>query len=199
MSWWCTIASSCPATRLKRRHLSRGLAWSLRSGRNPGGPAVIAPSPTAAASERTRSGSSWCPQPGTSLIPQHTGEIARRWVGRADRMPGNARRAINAQRLPFSRGMPASHKLDLNLRPATLDDVEIVADLESTRDPEDPRDPEMLRFWWTGGSLNLVVMRLVAVRDGAAVGFVSAGHERWDSSPDRFGNIRVVVRADLWS
>jgi hypothetical protein len=95
--------------------------------------------------------------------------------------------------------MPASHKLDLNLRPATLDDVEIVADLESTRDPEDPRDPEMLRFWWTGGSLNLVVMRLVAVRDGGAVGFVSAGHERWDSSPERFGSIRVVVRADLWS
>src|ERR1700694_5078111 len=195
------MASTCPATRLSRWRLSRGLAWSLRSGRNPGGPAMIAPSPTATASERTRSGASWCPHPGTSLIPQHTGETARRCVARRDLMPGKLRpcRAINAQRLTLSRSMPATQERELDLRRATLDDAVIVADLEAARDPEDPRDPQMLRFWWTGGSLNLVVMRLVSVRNGAAVGFVSAGHERWDSSPDRFGNIRVVVRADLWS
>jgi GNAT superfamily N-acetyltransferase len=95
--------------------------------------------------------------------------------------------------------MPATEKRELDLRPATLDDAEIVADLEAARDPEDPRDPQMLRFWWTGGSLNLVVMRLVAVRQGAAIAFASVGHERWERTPERFGTIRVMLRSDVWS
>ena len=95
--------------------------------------------------------------------------------------------------------MPASHRLQFDLRPATLDDVEIVADLEATRDPEDPRDPEMLRFWWTRGSSNEVYIRLVAVREGAAVAFVGAVHERWAAAPERFGSLRPILHADLWS
>jgi GNAT superfamily N-acetyltransferase len=95
--------------------------------------------------------------------------------------------------------MPATEKRELDLRRATLDDAVIVADLEAARDPEDPRDPQMLRFWWTGGSLNLVVMRLVAVRDGAAIAFAGAGHERWEGTPERFGTIRVILRSDVWS
>jgi RimJ/RimL family protein N-acetyltransferase len=95
--------------------------------------------------------------------------------------------------------MPAPNRLALDLRPATLDDVMIVADLEATRDPDDPRDPEMMRYWWTSGSLSQVHSRLVAVRDGAAVAFVGAGHERWVEDPQRFGTIRVVIRSDAWS
>jgi GNAT superfamily N-acetyltransferase len=95
--------------------------------------------------------------------------------------------------------MPATNKLELDLRPATLDDAEIVADLEAARDPEDPRDPQMLRFWWTGGSLSQIVMRLVAVHEGAAVAFASAGHERWEGTPERFGTVRAILRADVWS
>lgn len=95
--------------------------------------------------------------------------------------------------------MPASHRLELDLRPATLDDVEIVTNLEATRDPEDPRDPEMLRFWWTKGSLNEVYTRLISVRQGEAVAFVAAGHERWEDTPERFGWIRPITHQDHWS
>jgi GNAT superfamily N-acetyltransferase len=95
--------------------------------------------------------------------------------------------------------MPASHRLALDLRPATLDDVEIIADLEAQRDPADPRDPEVKRYWWTSGSLSKVHARLVAVRDGQAVAFVDFGHERWAAGPERFGSIRVVIRSDAWS
>lgn len=95
--------------------------------------------------------------------------------------------------------MPARHPLAIDLRPITLDDVGIVADLEATRDPEDPRDPEMLRFWWTGGSLSLVYSRLVAVHDSKAVAFIAATHEQWGDRPERFGSLRVVMRSDLWS
>jgi len=95
--------------------------------------------------------------------------------------------------------MPASRRLALDLRPALLDDVEIIADLEATRDPADPRDPEMMRYWWTSGSLSQVHSRLVAVRDGEAVAFVGVGHDRWAEGAQRFGSIRVVIRADVWS
>jgi len=95
--------------------------------------------------------------------------------------------------------MPASHPLTIDLRPVTLDDAEIVADLDATRDPEDPRDPEMMRYWWTSGSLNLVYSRLVAVHNGKALAFVAATHERWLDRPERFGSLRVVMRSDVWS
>jgi GNAT superfamily N-acetyltransferase len=95
--------------------------------------------------------------------------------------------------------MPASHRLDLDLRPATLDDIGIVADLEATRDPEDPRDAEMLRYWWTSGSDDEAILRLVAVRQGAAVAFLGAGHQRWQDMPERFGWVRPIIRADQWS
>jgi GNAT superfamily N-acetyltransferase len=94
--------------------------------------------------------------------------------------------------------MPAPHRLALDLRPATLDDVGIVADLDATRDPEDPRDPEMMRFWWTSGSLSQVFLRLVAVDEGKAVAFVGASHERWGDGPERFGSLRVVIHSDVW-
>jgi GNAT superfamily N-acetyltransferase/transposase len=95
--------------------------------------------------------------------------------------------------------MPETHPRTLDLRAATLDDIGIVADLEATRDPEDPRDPEMMRFWWTSGSVSQVFSRHVAVRDGNAVAFMVASHERWGDTPKRFGSIRAVIRSDVWS
>ncbi len=116
-------------------------------------------------------------------------------------IPGSVRtrRAITAQRLPFSSAMPASHALEVDLRPATMDDAQIVADLEVARDPDDPRDPQMLRFWWTLRSSMEATTRLVAERDGAAVAFLAAGHERWENVPERFGWLRVIIHPDLWS
>ena len=95
--------------------------------------------------------------------------------------------------------MPPPNRTAIDLRPVTLDDVEIVADLEATRDPDDPRDPEMMRYWWTNGSLSQVCSRHVAERDGAALAFVAAAHERWAEDTKRFGSIRVVIRSDVWS
>src|ERR1700681_919258 len=95
--------------------------------------------------------------------------------------------------------MPAPHAGALDLRPVTIDDIVIVADLDATRDPEDPRDAEMMRYWWTSGSLNQVSSRLVAVHEGKALAFMAATHERWGDGPERFGSLRVVIRSDVWS
>jgi GNAT superfamily N-acetyltransferase len=95
--------------------------------------------------------------------------------------------------------MPETHPPTFDLRAATLDDIGIVADLETTRDPEDPRDPERMRFFWTSGSVSEVFSRHVAVRDGNAVAFIVAWHERWGGTPERFGSIRALIRPDVWS
>jgi GNAT superfamily N-acetyltransferase len=95
--------------------------------------------------------------------------------------------------------MPAPHALELDLRPSTLEDASIVADLEAARDPDDPRDPAMLRFWWTLRMENEATNRQVAVRDGAAVAFLGAGHELWQNVPERYGWLRVAIHPDLWS
>src|ERR1700694_1508420 len=93
--------------------------------------------------------------------------------------------------------MPA--RLGLDLRPATLDDAAIVADLEATRDPVDPRDPQMLRFWWTKASIDEKTIRLVAVRGGSAVASVAAGHRRSETTEPRFGSLRPILHADGWT
>jgi RimJ/RimL family protein N-acetyltransferase len=88
--------------------------------------------------------------------------------------------------------------LELRLRPATLDDAVVVADLESLRDPTEPRDPVLLRHWWLMADEHEKTMRLMAYRDGAAVAFISASHDPWDGGP-RFGSIRPLLRYDSWS
>ena len=88
---------------------------------------------------------------------------------------------------------------DVDLRPATLDDAVKVADLETLRDPEEPRDPVLLRHWWLVADETETVMRRIAVRQGAALAFVAASHERWSPGETRYGTIRLAVRPDLFT
>ena len=89
--------------------------------------------------------------------------------------------------------------LELDLRPATLDDAEIVAALETARDTEDPADPQVLRHWWITRSADDEHMRLIAEQDGAAIAYVNAGYKGWTSTPTRFGTIRAILHRDHWS
>jgi GNAT superfamily N-acetyltransferase len=94
--------------------------------------------------------------------------------------------------------MPAP-TFELRLRPATLEDAALVADLESLRDPSEPRDPVLLRHWWQMGNEQETTMRCVDVRDGASVAYVGASHEFWEPKDRRYGTIRHILRADVWS
>jgi GNAT superfamily N-acetyltransferase len=92
----------------------------------------------------------------------------------------------------------AKSQIDLELRPATLADAELVADLETARNPDDPRDPVMQRFWWTADPADEVRIRFIAELDGAAIAYVMARHATWKDSVGRFGWIRVVVHPERW-
>jgi RimJ/RimL family protein N-acetyltransferase len=88
---------------------------------------------------------------------------------------------------------------DLQLRPATLDDAGIIADLDALRDPQAPPDPVLLRHWWQMADELERARRFVAVRDGEAIAFVGATHHRWENDGTRYGTIRVGLRGDVWS
>ncbi len=85
------------------------------------------------------------------------------------------------------------------LRPATLDDAELVADLESTRDPSEPRDPVLLRHWWQMSDEQGQTMRRIAVRDGQAVAYIGASHDPWADGEKRFGTVRPLLLHSEWT
>jgi RimJ/RimL family protein N-acetyltransferase len=89
--------------------------------------------------------------------------------------------------------------LDRELRPATLDDAAVVADLESMRNPDEPRDPVLLRYWWQMADELETTMRRIHLRDGVAVAFVGVSHDRWLDGARRFGVVRPILRYEEWS
>ena len=86
----------------------------------------------------------------------------------------------------------------LQLRPSTLDDAKIVAELLERRDPDDISDPVLLRYWWQMADELHATMRLIATKDEEAVAFVAAQHDEWQPDEPRFGVVRPILRQDIW-
>jgi GNAT superfamily N-acetyltransferase len=85
------------------------------------------------------------------------------------------------------------------LRPATLDDAAIAAELDALRDPNDARDPEVLRHWWSTFGKVEIANRQIAERDGVPIAYVAAFHQAWDTNPARFGQGRLSLHPDHWT
>ncbi len=83
---------------------------------------------------------------------------------------------------------------DLELRPATLDDAAIVADIHTEGRPDDPEDPEILRHWWRMMPTDSVVDRQIAMLAGAAVGYTRWDHTVWAKMPERFMRVDADLR-----
>jgi GNAT superfamily N-acetyltransferase len=86
----------------------------------------------------------------------------------------------------------------LHMRSATIEDVGLVARLETEVTPDDPRDPVLLAFWWTHEPGAEVSTRWLAERGGAAIMYVRATHGELKEGA-RFGSIRVRIHPDHWS
>ena len=84
--------------------------------------------------------------------------------------------------------------MGIELRPATLDDVGLVADLETAHTPDDPHDAEMVLYWWTHAPDARHAIRLI----GDNVYF-SARHCDWKAGGRRYGFPHVVIHPSAWS
>ncbi len=85
------------------------------------------------------------------------------------------------------------------MRPATLDDVELVADLETARTPDDPQDGVMVGYWWTHEPEEKHALRLIGETNGAADVFISARHVPWEGDDRRYGWLGVSIRPSAWN
>ena len=85
---------------------------------------------------------------------------------------------------------------DLELRPATLDDAALVADIDTEAHPDEPEDPQLMRHWWSmiATDKGHRSARFIALRDGAAVGYARWDHPLWDRMPERFIRISAELR-----
>lgn len=86
---------------------------------------------------------------------------------------------------------------NLELRPATMDDADKVADLETARHPDHPEDPVMVRFRWTANPPDEVFTRMVAETNGEALALLYAAHKPWDKMQTRFGSLRLIVHPKI--
>jgi len=83
---------------------------------------------------------------------------------------------------------------DLTLRPATLDDAAIVADIDTELNPDDAEDPEMLRHSWTIAAADDVIARTIVIRDGEPAGYTMYRHPAWTKMPERFARVTAELR-----
>ena len=79
----------------------------------------------------------------------------------------------------------------VELRPASLDDAALAADIYSAQYPDEPLDPLMLRYEWE--HTTWTADRSVIERDGRAIGSAYAMHPDWEKARQRF----AIVGADL--
>ena len=83
---------------------------------------------------------------------------------------------------------------DMELTPATLDDAQTVADIETEARTDDVEDPKLLRHWWQMVSAEAVVKRYIASSGGAVVAFATWNHLTWDRMPKRFMRVGAETR-----
>jgi RimJ/RimL family protein N-acetyltransferase len=86
---------------------------------------------------------------------------------------------------------------ELTLRPATLDDVEAVADAASALRPHDPTDPLVLRHQWLADDPSDVVERFAVLAEGRVAGVCTQRHSDWAKVETRYDRVEVILHPDI--
>lgn len=85
-------------------------------------------------------------------------------------------------------------EIAIDLRPATFDDVEWIADLETARTPDEPIDGARIAFWWTHDLDGARAQRLV----GPNI-YLTARHREWKQGEHRFGLVAAYIHPSAWT
>ena len=86
---------------------------------------------------------------------------------------------------------------ELTLRPARLDDVEVVADAATALWPHDPTDPLVLRHQWLADDPTDVVERFAVLAEGRVVGVCTHRHSDWAKVETRYDRVEVILHPDI--
>ncbi|MGH7763398.1 MAG: GNAT family N-acetyltransferase [Candidatus Dormibacteraceae bacterium] len=76
-------------------------------------------------------------------------------------------------------------------REATLDDVDVAADIMTASFPELPQDPVVMRYRWERPRQGQEIGRFMAEQGGDPIGFLAWVHGPWAKLPDRHCEVEV--------
>jgi GNAT superfamily N-acetyltransferase len=82
------------------------------------------------------------------------------------------------------------------IRPATLDDAELAADLMTAAYPPEPRDPVVNRYRWVHPTDGWTIERFIAEVDERPLAYLWSGHGPWEQVPERHCDIGADVDLD---
>ncbi|OLC57679.1 MAG: hypothetical protein AUH85_02595 [Chloroflexi bacterium 13_1_40CM_4_68_4] len=85
----------------------------------------------------------------------------------------------------------------MSLRPATLDDAELDARLDTALYPDEPKDPAMTRHWWSTDDPAWTTERWVVRARDRDIGTAYMHHAPWEKMPERFARVGAHVFPDL--
>jgi len=85
-------------------------------------------------------------------------------------------------------------EIGIELRPATTEDIEWIADLETACAPDEPVDGATVAFWWAHDPDSARAQRFI----GPNVYF-TARHAEWKAVGRRFGWVGAFVHPSAWS
>ena len=80
------------------------------------------------------------------------------------------------------------------IRPATLDDAELAADLMTAAYPAEPMDPQVTRYRWAHPRAKWTVRRFIAEVEQRQVSYLNFAHGPWEQVPE--GHCDVDVSTD---
>lgn len=83
------------------------------------------------------------------------------------------------------------------LRPATLDDAEFDARLDTALHPDEPADPAMTRHWWSNEDPAWTTERWVVRENDRDIGTASLQHAPWEKMPERFAHVSAAVLPEV--
>ncbi|HUQ17149.1 MAG TPA: GNAT family N-acetyltransferase [Candidatus Saccharimonadales bacterium] len=84
----------------------------------------------------------------------------------------------------------------LSFGPATLDDVDYVADILTENDPDDPADPAIIGHFWSNPQPGTVTEPYVITgQGGERIGYAYHHHQEWSKLPVRFGRVNAWLRS----
>src|SRR5262245_49487599 len=86
---------------------------------------------------------------------------------------------------------------ELDLRPATIDDADAVADAATALRRDDPMDPLVLRHHWFAREPGHVLERFAVLAGHRVVGLCTQRHDDWARMSTRYDAVEVILHPDV--
>lgn len=79
------------------------------------------------------------------------------------------------------------------IRPATIEDAALAADIMTAAYPQEPEDPVLTEYRWANSRPDFVFTRFIAELDGRPIAYLETAHGPWEKLPERHCYVDVYL------